>query len=341
MNRQLLTIGENLDRLCSLEIRAPREDNGIIHQLYSAAREHFGMPLTMHAAETLTSKLSPGDVVLVLTGAGGHVYLPKGETDGPLGGVAIARALTLALGVVPVIVTEGYALEMQEATCVAGGLGIRDLDGARKVPGTCVVVDFPADDTASAAAAETMETYRPKAIIATEKLSPNRKGVAHNATGKPASPVRARVEHLMDLAAQMGIATVGIGDNGNEIGFGVIEDAVRKYKVWGDRCQCPCGGGTAARIATDSLIVAGVSNWGAYCLEGAIAAIAGNPDAVHSVAEEAAMLSECVRMGGADGSTGRQTLIVDGTVASVQTSIVDLVRNIVGVGLAAPHKRPW
>ncbi len=145
----------------------------------------------------------------------------------------------------------------------------------------------------------------------------------------------------MDMAADTGIATVGIGDNGNEIGFGAIEEAVRKYKVWGDRCQCPCEGGTAARIATDSLIVAGVSNWGAYCLEGALAAVAGRPEVVHSVAEEEEMLAECVRKGGADGSTGRQTLMVDGTVASVQTSIVDLVRNIVGVGLAAPHKRPW
>ncbi len=149
------------------------------------------------------------------------------------------------------------------------------------------------------------------------------------------------MEYLLDSAIRAGVATVGIGDNGNEIGYGAIEEAVRKHKAWGDKCQCPCENGIAARIATDVLIVAGVSNWGGYGLEGAIAALVGKPDVMHTPEEEARMLAECVRLGGADGRTGRQALIVDGTPASVQTSIVDLVRNTLSVGLSAPFTRPW
>jgi hypothetical protein len=74
----------------------------------------------------------------------------------------------------------------------------------------------------------------------------------------------------------------------------------------------------ATVVATDVLVVAGTSNWGAYGIEACLAAIAGKPDLIHSARVEQFMLEECVRTGGVDGSTGRQILQVDGTSMEVQ-----------------------
>ena len=56
-----------------------------------------------------------------------------------------------------------------------------------------------------------------------------------------------------------GRTTIGIGDGGNEIGMGKLSWATIRKNV-------PQGGEVACRVPTDYLIVAGVSNWGAYAL---------------------------------------------------------------------------
>ena len=50
----------------------------------------------------------------------------------------------------------------------------------------------------------------------------------------------------------------------------VIKDAVRRYVPFGERCQCPCGGGIAPEQPVDALVVASVSNWGAYGIAAAV-----------------------------------------------------------------------
>jgi len=39
-----------------------------------------------------------------------------------------------------------------------------------------------------------------------------------------------RLDHILDTARAARIPTISIGDNGNEMGLGTIEDAVRKYQ---------------------------------------------------------------------------------------------------------------
>jgi hypothetical protein len=341
MDETLRNIGENLDRLCTVTIRPQGNGQSVVWQLHAAAREQVGVPLTMYAAERLVQTLKPGGTVLITTGAGRDDYLPVGETDGPPGAAALGAMLSAALGVVPVFVTDGEYVENVAATALAAGLGIRDYDVARRVAGTCAVARMPSDETATTIADDYFRRFKPLAVIAVEKLGPNDVGVSHTSTGRPTSPTRARAEALFDLAATRGVLTVGVGDNGNEIGFGKIKEAVRQYKQYGAECQCPCGRGLATRVATDALVVAGTSNWGAEAIAAGVAALVRRPDLLHSGDVERRMLEECVRTGAADGALGRHTISVDGTPAVVQVALLELMRSAITIGLMPPRNRPF
>jgi D-glutamate cyclase len=338
----LNVIGENIDRLCTLEMRAPGSSHGVIHNLYDAARQVLGEPLAMQAARRLADRVIPGDFVIIATGAGHPLYLPEGETDGPLVAVALARIIAEGLRAVPVLITEQEHVRNVKATAIAGGLGIRPLDEISRVAATIDVLPFPADDAeAIQMAGELLDNLEPTAVVAVEKLAPNRAGVAHTATGMPAGDQRARAERLFEGATERQILTIGVGDNGNEIGFGLIEEAVQRFKPFGRTCQCPCGQGLASAVATDILVVAGTSNWGAYGVEACLAAILEDAALIHSNDAERFMLYENVRAGGVDGSTARQMPLVDGTSPEVQTSILELMRACVQHGLSEPFQRPF
>lgn len=79
-------VAEYIDRLINIEMRQtggiPR---GVTHRLYEAAREFHKEPLTYLAASKLIEAVGPKDHVIIATGAGVAPWLPKGETDGPLG----------------------------------------------------------------------------------------------------------------------------------------------------------------------------------------------------------------------------------------------------------------
>src|SRR6266508_2091716 len=173
------------------------------------------------------------------------------------------------------------------------------------------------------------------AVVVTEKTSPNRAGVIHSVTGKAWTPAVefARVEHILREAERRGIPTLGIGDMGNEMGFGAIEDTVRKIVPRADVCQCPCGQGMASAVATDVVIPASVSNWGCYGVEAALAILSQRPELLHDVDTERRMLAACVAAGAVDGLTSRQILAVDGTSAEVQVAIVTLLGELVGKAL--------
>ncbi len=104
------------------------------------------------------------------------------------------------------------------------------------------------------------------------------------------------------------MTTIGIGDGGNEIGMGKIRwDTIRR--------NIPNGGLIACRVPTDHLIVAGVSNWGAYALAAGVAYLRGvklDP-ALFDIERERELLRVMVEAGPlVDGVTGRATVSVDG-----------------------------
>src|SRR4029077_6335677 len=102
--------------------------------------------------------------------------------------------------------------------------------------------------------------------------------------------------------------TLGIGDGGNEIGMGKVPwDVIRR--------NIPRGGVIACRVATDYLIVAGVSNWGAYALSAGVAVLRGySPaDDWFDVEKEHGILAEMVEQGPlVDGVKAQPAVSVDG-----------------------------
>lgn len=102
--------------------------------------------------------------------------------------------------------------------------------------------------------------------------------------------------------------TIGIGDGGNEIGMGKLpHELVAANVPNGDLIHC--------RVATDFLILAGVSNWGAYALAAGVYVLRGKtpPADLFDPAREREILEVMVREGPlVDGVTGKQTATVDG-----------------------------
>ncbi len=115
--------------------------------------------------------------------------------------------------------------------------------------------------------------------------------------------------------------TIGIGDGGNEIGMGKI--------AWSTiRMNIPGGELIASSVATDHLIVAGVSNWGAYALAAGVMLLRGkfaaklfDPDSERYILENMVEFGPLV-----DGVTGQRTATVDGL------SFAEYVKPLIQIG---------
>src|SRR5262249_35481013 len=134
--------------------------------------------------------------------------------------------------------------------------------------------------------------------------------------------------------------TVGIGDAGNEIGFGRIADTVREVQPHGRVCQCPCRQGMATVVATDVLIVAAVSNWGAYGLEAALASALGRADLPHPPAVARRVIAECLRAGGLEALFCTHRWLVDGIDADTSVGLVAILNEMVRISLSTPSTGP-
>ncbi|MBI4278225.1 MAG: DUF4392 domain-containing protein, partial [Armatimonadetes bacterium] len=202
-------VGEYVDRACTVEMRPGRSNlsRGVIHRLYEAARKVVGKPLTYAAADLLLSRVKPGDSVFIVTGAAGPPLYPVAEVDGYLGAVAIARAMLLGAGAQPVLIAEERCWEPMRATCRGADINLdRAGEGPRALP--VLFEPLPLDRAGcERRAAELLNTYKPKAVLAIERLSPNRRELIHGATGINYDDVHAKAQYLFDGAKALGIAT--------------------------------------------------------------------------------------------------------------------------------------
>jgi len=325
----LQDFGATVDRLCTLDLRPAGPTSGYIGHFYTAVQALTGAPLALTAAQCL-SQVPADSTVVIATGFCHPQRLPQGETDGPPGAAVLARAVLHGLHAVPWLIGEEVIAAPLQACLQSVDVPLHGDTTVPQSPGA-IFQAFPTGAPAAReAAAQLIEQRQPAAIIVTEKVGPNRLGVAHSAMGL-AIPDGARfpVEYLLDAAHAAGIPTIGVGDNGNDIGFGIIEDIVRRYKPYGDVCQCPCGGGLATVTKTTTLVTAAVANWGAYGIVTCLAALRRQPELLHSAATELHMLEACVQAGAADGITGRREATVDGLPAAVHASIVELLHALI------------
>lgn len=326
--------GERIDRLMTVEIR-PLNGGlpaGFVVPMYEVCRAHHGEPLSSLAAQRLTDSVSPGDTVFIATGAGVAPKLPQGETDGPVGAAVLARALILAFGVRVVLVTEEAhaAPVVAVADVVNGELCERDKQAA-----AISVVSFPLGLEPGTAIAEAlMEEYRPAAVVFVERDGPNKEGFFHGVRGDCRNPEDVgHVYLLADLARKRGVLSIGIGDGGNEVGFGAVRDAITAVHPLGGKSLAGHASGVVTVTATDVVVSASVSNWGAYGIAAALAAICRNVDVLHTPQLEHLLIKATVDAGARDGATSKAEVAVDGINWEGHTSFVELLRSIVTVSI--------
>ena len=267
----------------------------------------------------------PAPVLGVVTG----FYIPTatppaGETDGPLGAIFLARALT-PLGAQVVLITDDFCERALHAGL--GECGLR-----KQVP----VVVLP---TASQAKSMNADDYRQYVanrmpslthLLAIERvgpshtcdeLPPEHRDRCHTMRGLDITDVMSPAHLLFEKTPAI---TIGIGDGGNEIGMGKIPRDVIERNI-------PRGGLVACRIPTDHLIVCGVSNWGAYALAAGVQALRGSPvdAALFDSTRELQILEVMVDEGElVDGVLGRPSATVDGLTWEQYASILGRIEKL-------------
>lgn len=323
--------GEILDRLLSVPIftGSSLTEKPVLLELYQGARNKFGEPLTYLAVNEILDRTHKGDTVLIATG---FIIPPwfRAEHDGPAGAVTLARALNLGLDATPVIVADQAVNNRMTGLCQACGFEVTDYNEAKQYPRRIALENLSViDDIARRRAKSVLDEMNPSVIITIEKASPNEKGVYHTGVGYDVTAIEGKISYLIEEAKNRGIFTIGIGDGGNEVGMGCIKETVKKVLPTGSKCGCPCGAGTHSDIATDLLIVAMVSNWGAYALEALLAIAKGKPEIMHDRALEDKVFEAAASAGFIDPAAGFGMASGDAIDKSVHLAIVDILNFIV------------
>lgn len=247
--------------------------------------------------------------VLLTTGFAVGPGLP--ETDGPPGTACLGRALRI-LGAEVIYVTDAMAVPpLQAALKVLGEpSAVETFHVAHGAGGG------PAARGARETARRLLAEHRPTHMVAIERPGRARDGEYRSARGRSLTEWNGALDELF-LAAPARIVTVGVGDGGNEIGMGAVRARVAR------------AGGLFPRIASvvkvKHLVVAGVSNWGAYGIVAELGRLTGR-SLLHTGEEEQAMVQACVDAGAVDGLTFRPEATVDGLPLPAHIGMLELLR---------------
>ena len=289
-------------------------------KVYDETRNRFNRPLTLLAAEKLKESIGEGDYVIIVTNS----Y----EMDGPPGAAAMARALIMGLKAIPVIIANykentKFDRSLPE-TCIGAELipvtDPKELKEGIWSPFTVLIRNWPARSVAGAIeeSKKLLDEYEPKAIITVEAVSCNKKGVRHGALGGPRNTgdpeeETVRWNQLLDAANDRGVLIIATGDNGNECGFGTIEDILKEHHEFCADCRCPCGEGIVSASKADVVIPGNSSNWACYGIEACLAKILGKPEVMHDEYTQNRILLNCANVGIPDGATAMCSPTTDGS----------------------------
>jgi hypothetical protein len=165
--------------------------------------------------------------------------------------------------------------------------------------------------------------------VAIERCGLSPDGRPRNMRGVDVSPWTAPLDDLYTAGPWV---RVGVGDGGNEIGMGKLPAGLIAATV-------PNGERIACITACDHLVVAGVSNWGAYGLMAALAVLhdGWSPAMARFLTAErdlAVTRAIVEKSGAVDGVTARNEPTVDGFSAEIHGALIDELRRIAW-GLAA------
>jgi hypothetical protein len=237
----------------------------------------------------------------LLRGVTGPVLIGTGfpvgetfETDGPVGAIALYRALA-ALGAEPLL-----ACAPPLSAALAGDFRVLELT-ARDL------------STARRRARQQLAALRPAAVLAIECPGLAADHRYYNMRGEDITVRCAFFDPFLEAAE---CPTIAIGDGGNEAGMGKIAEAIAGLDI------------RAAITGCDELLVADVSNWAAYGLI-ALLGCWGGRDLLGEFSPLATLryLSE---RGSVDGVTRENTLTEDGLQPAECLAVIRELRILTG-----------
>jgi len=232
------------------------------------------------------------------------------ETDGPVGTALLAAALG-ACGVAVRIAVDSPCADAVRAAVHETGIAVAvDEVGVEDRPGIERVAAAWRDAKISHA-------------VAIERCGLSPDGRPRNMRGADVSPWTAPLDDLFTAGPW---ARVGVGDGGNEIGMGKLPAGLIARTV-------PNGERIACITSCDHLIVAGVSNWGAYGLMAALAVLhapwsPGIGRFLTAQRDSALTRAIVAKAGAVDGVTARNEPTVDGFAADVHGAVIAKLRRI-------------
>ncbi len=166
---------------------------------------------------------------IVLIGTGFPV-VETFETDGPVGAIAFYETLE-KLGATPILICGKPISQALAERFRVYEIHVGD-DRRREYE-----------------ARHALTAFRPDAVISIERPGQAADGGYYNMRGESISEYTACFDNFMNLSD---CPTIAIGDGGNEIGMGKVTAALEDLNIVPSTTTC------------DELIVADVSNWGAY-----------------------------------------------------------------------------
>jgi hypothetical protein len=162
-------------------------------------------------------------------------------------------------------------------------------------------------------------------LLSIERVGPSwQDGRCYSMRGRDVTSWVAPVHRWFTDERPAGVVTIGIGDGGNELGMGKVPRAVIGRNIsLGEQIAC--------RVPVDHLIVAGVSNWGAYALAAGVYHLRGLAPGgeVFDPTIEGTVLSLLVDDGLIDGKTGRAEPTVDGLALVEYLAVLPSLRGLI------------
>lgn len=229
----------------------------------------------------------------------GYIFIITGfccfnavETDGPVGSYFLAKALQKA-GFNPVIISDYYTSPLFQN------------------------IDFPVlihySDITPKYTKTIIEKYQPVALISIERAGRAEDGHYYNMNKQDISAQTLPLDNYF-INSFEDILTIGIGDGGNEIGMGNLSSVISTQLDI-----------IPSTIKVNHLIVATVSNWGAFGLIKSLELQTGLhlfPDITHIQN----YLEDIVSKGAVDGILGPHHCSVDGFDFSAERRIFESLK---------------
>lgn len=258
----------------------------------------------LRGMKTVQTHLQPGyclRAATILHYCRDHVLIGTGfpvvdtfETDGPVGTIALYDVLEM-LGAKPVIVCG------------------RPISAALAAKYRVHEIRVGQHDQREQEALQALHQYQPEAVVSIERPGQAADGCYYNMRSENISPRTACFDTFMTMSD---CPTIAIGDGGNEIGMGKVSGVLQNLNI------------IPAATSCDELIVADVSNWGAYGIISLLSVWQGR-DLLKEIMP-LNILKYISALGSVDGVTRINELTEDGLPVSEGESVLLALRQACG-----------